>query len=57
MFVVDPLGVDVANPTRNLPLKMPNPFQHLIETASQKALSETFGTNRIKHARLTGFLK
>jgi hypothetical protein len=57
IFVVDPLGVDVANPTRNLPLKMPNPFQHLIETASQKPLSETFGTNRIEHARLTGFLK
>lgn len=57
MFVVDPLGVDVANPTRNFPMKMPNPFQHLIESASQKFLSETFGSNRIEHARLNSFLK
>jgi hypothetical protein len=57
MFIVDPLGVDAADPTRDLPMKMPNPFQNVIESASQIPLSQTFGSNLVEHARLMKFFR
>jgi len=55
MFIIDPLGVDAADPTRNLPLRMPNPFKEIIETASKPSLSETFGGNAVEHNRVMKF--
>lgn len=55
MFIIDPLGVDAADPTRNLPLRMPNPFKEIIETASKPPLSETFGSNAVEHNRVMKF--
>jgi hypothetical protein len=55
MFIIDRLGVDAADPTRNLPLRMPNPFQDVIETASKRPLSETFGSNAVEHNRVMKF--
>jgi hypothetical protein len=57
MFIVDPLGVDVANPTRALPLRMPNPFQNVIESASQIPVNRIFGDNVVEHARLMKFFQ
>ncbi|HLN22644.1 MAG TPA: SIR2 family protein [Patescibacteria group bacterium] len=56
MFIVDPLGVDVANPDRGLPLQRENPFKHVIVGASKRGLRETFGNDVIEHGRLMQFL-
>jgi SIR2-like domain len=57
MFIIDPLGVDAADPTRNLPIRMPNPFQHVIESASKRPLSDTFGRNAVEHNRVMQFFR
>jgi hypothetical protein len=57
LFIMDPLGVDAADPTRSLPLRMPNPFKDLIETASKRSLSETFGANAVEHNRVMKFFQ
>jgi hypothetical protein len=57
MFIIDPLGVDAADPTRNLPIRMPNPFKDVIETASNRRLSDTFGSNAVEHNRVMKFFQ
>jgi hypothetical protein len=57
MFIIDPLGVDAADPTRNLPVGMPNPFKDVIETASKRQLSDTFGSNAVEHNRVMKFFQ
>jgi hypothetical protein len=57
MFIVDPLGVDVADPTRDLPMRMPNPFQGIIESASQVPFTRTFADNVMERKRLERFLR
>ncbi|MBV8356931.1 MAG: SIR2 family protein [Deltaproteobacteria bacterium] len=57
IFIIDPLGVDAADPTRHLPLRMPNPFQDVIESASKRPLSDTFGRNAVEHARVMKFFQ
>ncbi|MGA8757316.1 MAG: SIR2 family protein [Stellaceae bacterium] len=57
LFIIDPLGVDAADPTRNLPLRMPNPFMDIIETASKRPLSDTFGANAVEHNRVMKFFQ
>ena len=49
MFIIDPLGVDVANPGRNLPLKGQNPFQNVIRGSSKRSLGEIFGSDVVAH--------
>ena len=57
LFIIDPLGVDAADPTRNLPLRMPNPFMDMIETTSKRPLSDTFGANAVEHNRVMKFFQ
>jgi hypothetical protein len=57
LFIIDPLGVDAADPTRNLQLRMPNPFRDMIETASKRSLRETFGANAVEHNRVMKFFQ
>ncbi len=49
MFIIDPLGVQVANPGRGLPMRRVNPFQNAICGVSQLLLTENFGTNALEH--------
>ena len=55
MFIVDPLGAEVANPDRGLPLKRANPFQDIICGVSQARLTETFGKNAVEHEAVMNF--
>lgn len=55
MLIVDPLGVDAADPTRNLRFRTPNPFREIIETASKRPLREIFGSNTVEHDRVMRF--
>ncbi len=57
MFIVDPLGVDVANPDRNLPLQRQNPFKDVIGGSSRRALSEIFGSDPVAHIGISRFLE
>ena len=57
LFIVDPLGVDAADPTRSLPIRMPNPFKDVIETASKRPLSDTFCSNAVEHNRVMKFFR
>ena len=43
MFIIDLLGVEVANPDRGLPMRRVNSFQNAICGVSQLRLTETFG--------------
>lgn len=56
MFIIDPLGVDVAHPDRNLPLKRQNPFQNVIRGSSRRSLGEIFGSDTVAHIGITRFL-
>jgi len=55
MFIVDPLGAEVANPDRGLPYQRVNPFRDIICGVSQARLSETFGRNAVEHAMVMNF--
>ena len=57
MFLVDPLGADVTNPDRNLPLKRQNPFKDVIHGGSKRSLREIFGSDAVAHIAVTGFLE
>lgn len=57
MFIVDPLGVDVANPDRSLRLQRPNPFKDVIHGSSRRALDEIFGSDAVAHINVTRFLE
>jgi hypothetical protein len=57
MFLVDPLGVDAANPDRNLPFRRENPFKDLIRGASTRSPSEIFGSDAVAHTNLSRFLE
>ncbi|HEY5338605.1 MAG TPA: SIR2 family protein [Rhizomicrobium sp.] len=57
LFIIDPLGVDVANPDRNLPLQRQNPFKDVIHGASKRSLSEIFGSDAVAHITVTRFLE
>ena len=56
LFIIDPLGVDVANPDRNLPLKRQNPFKDVISGSSRRSLREIFGSDGVAHIGVTRFL-
>lgn len=45
IFVIDPLGVDVVNKTRDAAIKAPDPMEELLIGASRRSLSEIFGGN------------
>ena len=57
MFIVDPLGVDVANPDRNLPLQRPNPFRDVIHGSARRVLCEIFGSDAMAHNSVARFLE
>ena len=57
MFLVDPLGVDVANPDRNLPLRRRNPFEDVIAGVSRRMLNEIFGNDAVANNSVTDFLE
>jgi hypothetical protein len=56
MFIIDPLGVDAANPDRNLKLQRPNPFKNVIHGASKRSLREIFGSDAVAHIAVARFL-
>ncbi len=57
MFIIDPLGANVANPDRDLPLRRVNPFQDVICGVSQLRLTETFGSNAVEHSMVMRFFE
>jgi hypothetical protein len=57
LFLIDPAGVDAANPTRHLQVRGPNPFKELIRGASNRSLSEIFGSDPVAHISVTKFLE
>ena len=56
MFIIDPRGVDVSHPDRNLRLKGSNPFQNVIRGSSIRTLREIFGSDAVEHIRVKEFL-
>ena len=57
MFIIDPLGVDAPDKTRHLPIRLPNPFQHVIQGTSTRSLKEIFGTDAVAHINVMRFLE
>jgi hypothetical protein len=57
MFIIDPIGVDVANPDRNLPIQRQNPFRDVIHGVSKRALAEIFGSDAVAHITIARFLE
>jgi hypothetical protein len=56
-YVIDPLGVDVSNPTRNAPIKTPNPFEPVFIGASRRTLREIFSGDHVEHAKVMRFFE
>jgi len=56
-FIIDPLGVDVANPTRNVPVRVANPMENLIIGASRRTLREIFSGDRVEYAKIMRFFE
>lgn len=56
-FIIDPLGVDVADPTRNAAIRAENPFQKMIFGASRRTLREVFSGDRVEHAKIMRFFE
>jgi hypothetical protein len=55
MFIIDPLGADVADPTRHRPVGTGNPFKDMIEGVSREPLNATFGDNAVAHGMVMKF--
>ena len=60
IFIIDPLGLDVADENRTHPVYSPGRLfsqlqPHLIG-ASRRSLRETFGADRVEHAKVMRFL-
>lgn len=53
MFLIDPLGVDAANPDRVLL----NPFRDVIRGSSKRSLPEIFGSDAFAHDAVRRFLE
>lgn len=55
IFIVDPLGVDVAQENLGAQIKTRNEFQDWIIGASRRSVSEIFGRDRVERAKLDRF--
>ncbi len=59
IFIIDPLGIDVIDENRHLPLYVPGPLVtnlgvHVMG-ASRRSLGEIFGRDRVEHAKVMRF--
>jgi hypothetical protein len=55
LFIIDPLGVDVALENRDKPLRQKNKFAGYIIGASRRSLREIFGTDQVERAKVIRF--
>ncbi len=55
LFVIDPEGADVVNPTRRAAIPTDSPFEPMIVGASRRGLRETFGTDTVEHSKILRF--
>ena len=56
MFIIDPLGVDVTDLSRNAAIRPYNDFLEIIDGVSIRQLRETFGGDISEHMNLTRFI-
>jgi hypothetical protein len=59
LFIIDPLGVDVVDKNRDVPIYSPGPLlarlqPHLIG-ASRRTVRDIFGTDRVEHGKVMRF--
>ena len=57
IFIIDPLGSDVVNKTRNAPVRVPDPLEELLIGGSRRSLREIFGSDGVEHAKLMRFFQ
>jgi hypothetical protein len=57
LFIIDPLGVDVAWEDRNLHQRQLNRFQGHIIGASRRSMREIFGTDQVERAKVMRFFE
>lgn len=57
MFVVDPLGVDVVNKTRDAAIRADDPLEELMIGGSRRSLREIFGNDAVEHGKLMRFFE
>jgi hypothetical protein len=57
LFIVDPVGVDAANPTRGAPIQEPNPFQNALVGASRRLFRDMIDNDPIERGKVLHFLK
>ena len=55
LFIIDPLGVDVAWKDRNSPIRKENEFSGYCIGASRRSLREIFGTDQVERAKVMRF--
>ena len=55
MFVVDPLGVDIVNKTRDAAIRAPDPLEELLIGGSRRSLREVFSSDAVEHGKLMRF--
>jgi SIR2-like domain len=59
LFIIDPLGVEVADENRHHPIYSPGPLFAKLHPrligASRRTLRETFGTDRVEHGKVMRF--
>lgn len=55
LFIIDPLGTDVVNKTRDAMIKARDSLEDSIIGASRRSLRETFGSDDIEHAKVLRF--
>jgi hypothetical protein len=55
IFIIDPLGVDVVNRTRDRPIRTPTPLDPYLIGASRRNLREIFGHDVVEHGKVMRF--
>jgi len=55
MFIVDPLGADVVNQTRDAAIRARDPLEDILIGASRRSLRELFGSDAVEHGKVVRF--
>lgn len=55
IFIIDPLGSDVVNKTRDAAIRASDPLEDLLIGGSRRSLREIFGGDGVEHAKVMRF--
>lgn len=57
IFIIDPLGSDVVNKTRDAAIRAPEPLEDQIIGGSRRSIREIFGGDTVEHAKVLRFFQ